>query len=294
MIGAAPVEAPRRDEEATMDVLRAIGSRRSIRWFKPWEPVSPAAVQRVLEAARMTGSPGNLQPWRAIVVVAADLDPADRRTLLEANNRQRAHELAPVWIYWYADPDSAVPEVFLRRVEEQIPIGAIPAAFGWSAEAARGSIVNGEPAAAGLPALDAFVHGLPYELSVVIAAQETNAACALATLAAVNAGLATCLHTIASPARQDEVKAVLGAPERLVPVWVQLLGHAAESSDAGGQRPRQPFEELFSLGRWGSPFPRDLDVVEEMGRLGLLQEPAPRLGRDEELAHLARMFGYGG
>jgi len=276
-----------------MDVLDAIGSRRSVRWFRPWEPVAPAAIQRVLEAARMTGSPGNLQPWRAIVVIAAELDAVDRQTLLEANNRQRAHELAPVWIYWYGDPDSARPEVFLRRVEEQLPAGAIPAAFGWSPEAARRSIVEGEPAAQGLPALDAFVHGLPYELSAVIAAQETNAACAIATLAAVDAGLATCLHTIASPARQGEVKAVLGAPERLIPVWVQLLGHAAESADAGGQRPRQPFEELYSLGRWGSPFPRDPAVVEDMRRRRLLQETAPRPGRGEELAHLARMFGYG-
>jgi nitroreductase len=121
-MGAAPRRrAPRRDEELEMNVLRAIGSRRSIRWFRPWEPVARAAIQQVLEAARMTGSPGNLQPWRAIVVVAADLDPADRGTLLEASNRQRAHELAPVWIYWYADPEAARPEAFLRRVEEQIP-----------------------------------------------------------------------------------------------------------------------------------------------------------------------------
>ena len=275
-----------------MDVLRAIGSRRSIRWFRPWEPVPLTVVQRVLEAARMTGSPGNLQPWRAIVVVAADLDPADRRALLEANNRQRAHELAPVWIYWYADPDAAVPEVFLERVDELLPTGAIPAAFGWTLDAARRSIVDGEPAEHGLPALDTFVHGLPYEVSAVLAAQETNAACALATLAAVNAGLATCLHTIASPARQGDVKAILGAPERLVPVWVQLLGYPAESSNAGGQRPRLPFEELFSLGRWGSAFPRDEAVVDEMRRRGLLQEVGPRPGRQEELEHLARMFGF--
>jgi nitroreductase len=275
-----------------MDVLEAIGSRRSIRWFRPWEPVAPASIQRVLEAARMTGSPGNLQPWRAIVVIPADLDPAERRTLLEANNRQRAQELAPAWVYWYADPDAAVPEVFLRRVEEQLPTGAIPSAFGWSSDSARRSIVDGEPAAQGLPALDTMVHGLPYELSAILAAQEANAACTVAVLAAVDAGLATCLHTIAAPAHQDEVKAVLGAPERLVPVWLQLLGHAAESPDAGGQRPRQPFEELFSLGRWGSPFPRDPRVVEEMSEARLLQEPAPRPGRDEELAHLARMFGY--
>ena len=96
-----------------MDLLEAIGRRRSIRWFKPWEPVPLETVQRVLEAARMTGSPGNLQPWRAVVVEPARLDPSERQQLLEANNVQRAQELAPVWIYWYADPESAVPDVFL-------------------------------------------------------------------------------------------------------------------------------------------------------------------------------------
>ena len=88
------------------------------------------------------------------------------------------------------------------------------------------------------------------------------------------------------------MKAILGAPERLVPVWVQLLGYPAESQNAGGQRPRLPFEELFSLGQWGSAFPRDEAVVGEMRRNGLLQEVGPRPGRQEELEHLARMFGF--
>jgi nitroreductase len=166
-----------------MVVLRAIGSRRSIRWFEP-DAIPLPLVQRVLEAARMAASPGNLQPWRAVVVVPAELDAAGRRALLEANNRQRAQELAPVWIYWYGDPDAAVPEAFLRSVEQQIDVGAIPEAFGWSADAARRSILEGEPAQPGLPALDTFVHGLPYEVSAIIAAQETNAACALAILTA--------------------------------------------------------------------------------------------------------------
>jgi len=276
-----------------MDVSQAIGGRRSIRWFEP-DAVPLTQVQRVLETARFAMSPGNLQPWRAVVVVAADLDPADRRTLLEANNRQRAQELAPVWVYWYGDPDAAIPAAFLASVEEQIAIGAIPTAFGWSVDAARRAIVDGEPAPPGVPALDTFVHGLPYEVSAIIAAQETNAACTLAVLGAVEAGLGTCLHTIAAPARQEEVKAVLGVPERMVPVWLQLLGRPAESLEAGGQRPRKPFGELYSLGRWGTPYPRDAETVADLERAGLLQAPAPRSGRHEELARLAARFGYDG
>ena len=47
-----------------MELMRVIGSRRSIRWFRTWQPVEPERIQRILEAARMTGCPGNLQPKR--------------------------------------------------------------------------------------------------------------------------------------------------------------------------------------------------------------------------------------
>jgi nitroreductase len=275
-----------------MEFMRVVGSRRSIRWFKPWQAVEPEKVQRILEAARFTGCPGNLQPWRAIVVEAARLDEERREGLLAANNWQRAQDQAPVWIYWYADPDAAVPQIFLDRVREQIRIGAISEAFGWSEAAARGSIEDGAPAAPGLPPLDTLVHGLPYELSAIVAAQETNGACAVAVLAAVDEGLATCLHTVAAPPRQDEVKALLGVPERFVPVWIQLVGYPAEAADAGGQRPRLPFEELFASMEWGTPLRRDPAVTVALEAEGLIQAPAPRPGRFEELEHLSRMFGY--
>ncbi len=51
-----------------MDFLEVVGSRRSIRIFKPWQPVEKEKIQRILEVVRHTSCPGNLQPWRAIVV----------------------------------------------------------------------------------------------------------------------------------------------------------------------------------------------------------------------------------
>ena len=69
-----------------------------------------------------------------------------------------------------------------------------------------------------------------------------------------------------------------------------FLGHPAESPDGGGQRPRAPFEELFAWRRWGSPFLRDPEVVEELRREALLQPEAPLPGRTEELERLGRMF----
>lgn len=272
------------------DFLGVVGSRRSVRWFEPDRPVARAQVQAILEAARLAGSPGNLQPWRAVVVEAPAVEPAERERLLDANNRQGPHVLAPVWIYWYADPHAAAPAAFLAGVRELLPAGALPAAFGWSEEAARAAIQDGAEAPVGMPRLDRTVHGLPAEVSALLAAQEANAACAVATLAAVAEGLGTCLLSIAEPLRHGEVKHVLAVPERFVPVWLQLVGHPAEGPEAGGQRPRAPFDTLFALGRWGTPFPRDERVVGELTRRGLLQPPAPLPGRDAELERLARRF----
>jgi hypothetical protein len=82
----------------------------------------------------------------------------------------------------------------------------------------------------------------------------------------------------------------LDVPEHFLAVWLQLVGYPLESPDAGGQRPRQDFAELYALGRWGEPFPRDPDVMTSLGADGLLQSPAPVPGRFEELEHLSRMF----
>jgi hypothetical protein len=126
----------------------------------------------------------------------------------------------------------------------------------------------------------------------MIAASETVGACAVAVLAAVNEGLGTTLHAIARPTKQDRVKEILGVPSHCVPVWVQLVGYPAESPKAGGQRPREPFGDLFFKGKWGVPYERDEKVVEQLKKEGLLQDPAPLPGRLEELRNLARMYGY--
>jgi nitroreductase len=277
-----------------MEFMRVVGDRRSIRWFRTWTPVEPAKVQRILEAARMTGCPGNLQPWRAVVVRQAELEPGDRERLLTAANRQRAHEQAPVWIYWFGDASAAGPESFYAQIELGLSIGSLSSAAGWDPGAARAAIDEGRAAPEGMAPLHEMLHELPPQVSGIIAGQETNGACAVACLAAVDQGLGTCLHVPCAPSRAAELYEVLGVPAHFVPVWVQLVGYPAESPDAGGQRPRDPFEELFAEGRWGSPLPRDPGVVADLEREGLLQPEMPLPGRHEEIERLARMFGYTG
>jgi nitroreductase len=276
-----------------MEFLDAVGSRRSIRWFRPWADVEPRAVQRILEAARMCGCPGNLQPWRAVVVRPGGIDADARARLIEAAHGQRQMEQAPVWIYWFGDATAAAPHAFLAQVTLGIEIGMLSREAGWDPDAARAAIEEGRPTPSGMPALHETVHGLPPQVAAVLASQETVGAITVATLAAVDEGLGTCLMIPASPTTAPVLYELLGVPEHFVPVWLQLVGHPAEDPRAGGQRPRERFEDLYADGRWGTPLARDPEVVAELERERLLQEPAPLPGRDEELAHLARMFGYG-
>ncbi len=51
-----------------MDFLQVVGLRRSIRIYRSWEKVEREKIQRILEVVRHTTCPGNIQPWRAVVV----------------------------------------------------------------------------------------------------------------------------------------------------------------------------------------------------------------------------------
>jgi hypothetical protein len=75
---------------------------------------------------------------------------------------------------------------------------------------------------------------------------------------------------------------------------VQTVGYPAESPEAGGQRPRLPFESLFQLNRYDQPFPRSKEVVEELERDGMLQDPAPLPWREAELEYLRKGLGLKG
>lgn len=271
--------------------MNVVGSRRSIRWFEPDIPVEPAKIQRILEAARMTGCPGNVQPWRAVVVVQYDLDPSDRERLLDAANRQLPHVLAPVWIYWFCDPAAAAPQQFLGQISLGLRFGMLAESAGWNEAAARTAIEDGTPAPSGMPPLDQILHGIPPEIGGMIASREVIGACTTATLAAVDEGLGTCLHVPVAPSNGAVLFEVLGVPAHFMPIWLQLVGYPAESPAGGGQRPREPFEELFADRRWGHPLRRDPAVVERLEADGLLQAQAPLPDRPSELAGLAARFG---
>jgi nitroreductase len=273
-----------------MDFLKVVGLRRSIRFYES-RPVEREKIQRILEVVRFTTCPGNLQPWRAVVVERDKLAAEDREALLAADNHQVAHRLAPVWIYWFGDVDNSTQMTFRERVRNLTDLGALPSSFGWSHEMIDAGILKGETMPPGMPALDTLLHNLPREVGAMVASGETIGACAVACLAAVNEGLGTCLHMAAAVNKVGTVKKVLKVPDGWQPVWCQLVGYPAEEKEAGGQRPRLPFETLYFEGTYGTPFPRDEKVVEDLKREGLICTPMPKPGRFAELKGLAQRFG---
>jgi len=275
-----------------MEFNEVVGTRRTIRWFKSWEPVEKEKVQAVLEAARLISSPGNLQPWHAVVVYRDELDDKTREELLAADNWQGGHTQAPVWVYFFADPDKASVDKFAAGTIELCTWGALPLAYGWSKERIIGGMERAEKSPAGMASIDEFLYDLPAERGLMMSFGETIAVTNVATLAAVNQGLGAALNLIAKPSKVERVKELLGVPERFVPTWLLLLGKPAEGKEAGGVRRKDPFEELFSEGTYGTPFERDENVVQELTEEKLIQPEAPLPQRSNELRFLARMYGY--
>jgi hypothetical protein len=65
---------------------------------------------------------------------------------------------------------------------------------------------------------------------------------------------------------------------------------AVESREAGGQRPRLPFEQLFQLNAYDQPFPRDPTVVDTLKQTGVIQPSAPLPGREAEVEALRQKY----
>jgi hypothetical protein len=108
-----------------------------------------------------------------------------------------------------------------------------------------------------------------------------------ALLAAFDAGLGACLSAF----EPQRAQAAFGVPAHWMPLYAMLVGYPAESWEAGGQRPRPPFGELYFEGGYGKPWRRDPHVVARLTAAKMLQEPAPLPWRQEEIKTLARAFG---
>lgn len=258
-----------------MEFKEVVGRRRSIRFFQPWRPVEREKIQTILEAARLASCAVNAH-WLRAVVVERDKMPRETLDTLKTPVSAVNLELAPVHIYFYADL-GILDRVKGSRLKELVDVGALAPSHGWSHRF-----------------VDEFVWPQVLEPMTknlgqysVAAAADCGVAICQALLCAFDEGLGACLSAF----NAEIAKKAFAIPDDWIPIYVMLVGYPAESWEAGGQRPRPPFEELYYEGKVGNPFKRDEKVVEQLKEANMIQAPAPLPWRRDEIRALARMFG---
>lgn len=261
-----------------MHFKQVVGLRRTIRYYKSWQPVEPEKIQTVLEAARLQSCHGNASLIRKAVVIERGKTPDDiRAAMIDGCYNQPHVQQAPVMIVWALDMSGW--DAMRRNTSELMQARALNATHGWSDEFID-TIVMRNP--------DFNVRAGGNKVwAEWLSAFECGLAVGSALLAAIDVGLGTSLVTC----RRHEVKAILGMPDDVTPTQIQLLGYPAESPEAGGQRPRPDFEALYFNDTWGETRPRDPEVVAKLQAEGMLQEQAPLPWRAAEIRAMAQLFG---
>lgn len=252
-----------------------VGRRRSIRFFEPDKPVEREKIQTILEAARLASCAVNAQ-WLRAIVVERDKLPPEKLNQLKTPVAALTLDLAPVHIYFFCDL-GIVTKIKGSRLKELVEVGALAPSHGWSNKF-----------------VDEFVYPQILEPMtknregyLAAAMADCGGAAHIALLTAFEEGLGACLNT-PNPVLTPQV---FGVPEGWVSLWVMLVGYPAESWEAGGQRPRPPFEELYFDGDVSTPFKRDPAVVEKLNEAKMIQAPAPLPGRKEEIRALIERLG---
>ncbi len=254
-----------------MEFKEVIGRRRSIRFFDPDRPVEREKIQKMLEAARLASCAVNAHWARAIVGFRDDLTE-DQLSRLKTPVAALNVELAPVHIHWFNDL-SIVQKIRGTRLKELVDVGALAPTHGWSHKF-----------------VDEFVYPQILEPMTknpgypVASTMDVGVAICQALLTGVDEGLGVGLVTLNGAVLREVFK----TPPEWIPLSTILVGYAAESWNAGGQRPRPPFEELYFEGEHGKSFKRDPKVVEELKAAKMIQEPA-KPNDPERLAEIKRL-----
>jgi nitroreductase len=258
-----------------MELKEAIGRRRSIRFLLPYKPVERAKIQRMLEAARLASHWGNVNSLRAIVV---ERDQASPEVLDALPSPVGGYQiaLAPVVIVWYIE--TAATDQIGSRLRELLDAGAI----------GYGEKKREELEKTLVPIMENVGDALKMP---GLGEVDCGQGIAQATLVAFEEGLGTCCLGSRDP---DGIRRKLGLPDTCRVLVTMTVGYPAESPEAGGQRPRLPFEQLFQLNHYSTSFPRDPQVVDELRRDGMIQDQAPLPWREAELEYLRRALNLTG
>lgn len=258
-----------------MEVFEAMGNRRSFRFFKPWKEVEDWKIQKILQAARYSSCQGNCNSTEAIVIDKRTYPEEKFERIVECASPFNEIHLrqAPVVIAWLINLDAWYKEL-IQTFAVLFPSRAITAAHGWTYELLTEHTY---------PRLMSF----PKERTEDLLRIEAGQAIANAMLAATDLGVGCCL--LATGRKPSEFPKVLGTPENIVPIWLMAVGYPAEDP---GQRPRKRFDRLYHSNEYGTPLEESPEVRKELERERLIQPMDPLPGREEELRHVCRMFGF--
>lgn len=260
-----------------MELREVIGNRRSIRFLLPHKPVEPEKIQRMLEAARIASHWGNVQSLRALVVFR-DSAPQETLDALQAPIAGFQIRLAPVVIVWYVE--TAAVDGQSDRLRELCQAGAL----GYGEKEKKKEALEKQL----IPIFDSLRESLKQPgLNEVDCGQGI----AQATLMAFEQGLGTCC--LGTP-HGEPIRIGLKIPDTCRILLLQTVGYPAEQPEAGGQRPRLPFEQIFQMNTYSTPFPRSGEVVAELQQQKMLQAPAPLPWREAELEYLKNALGLKG
>ncbi|MBW2272662.1 MAG: nitroreductase family protein [Deltaproteobacteria bacterium] len=254
-----------------MELREVIGNRRSIRYLDPDKPVEIEKIQRMLEAARIASHFGNNSSIQALVVHRESATEEQVESLHSPVGGFQMN-LAPVIILWYVH--TAAMDEAGERLRELVQCGALGYGPNKHKELEEtlvplfnriGDALKGP----GMPDMD------------------LGQAVAQSTLIAFEQGLGTCCQ---GSGDWTKVEAAFGFKEGDRIVVAQTVGYPLETADAGGQRPRLPFENLFQLNSIDNPFPRSQEVVNELTGDKFFQAPAPTPNREQEIDEIAKKY----
>jgi len=257
-----------------MELREVIGRRRSIRFLDPDRPVEREKVQRMLEAATLCSFWGNVRALRAVVIERATAPPEVIAALPPGSAIGGFQlRLAPVLILWWVDWRALGEQG--KRLHELVDAGAV----GVEAEASHRYLDES--------LIPFFQAGMDAIKLSGMTEMDCGQGIAQATLLAYEQGLGTCLIGVTA---QKKLRRAVRLPEDSKILCVQTVGYPAENWEAGGQRPRLPFEQMYFLNRCDQPFPRDAEVVAGLERERMIMRRGPLPGRREELRELSRRF----
>ncbi|MDH5737881.1 MAG: nitroreductase family protein [Gammaproteobacteria bacterium] len=260
-----------------MELVEILGRRRSIRFVKPYKPVEEEKIQAMFEAARIASHWGNVQSLRGVAVFRNDA-PQEVLDALQAVVLGWQIKLAPVTIVWYVQPDAVDEQA--DRLREVTAAGAM----GFGGKEGRMKALE--------EVLLPIFEGIRDSFKAPgLNEVDCGQGIAQATLMAYELGLGTCC--LGSPQGPQILKA-LGVPDPARLLLLQTVGYPLEHWEAGGQRPRMPFEKLFHKNSFKTPFPRSEKVVAELTEKGMFTTPGPLPERDDELEFLKHALGLKG